>query len=413
MARNTFQGDDVASTSTMQSSDDASRPLGIFGRGTLSDIVDDMVIYRNLVALDGRLPKLKTILRDANVGADHKPRKQERDYARVAIRYAQAAQKAQGNSGPLGEFLMIGDSLYSDGHAFTYLQEASGWQGSCFIGSEFFEQEAASNVDNGNIYSSNRWSNLGEWIRWNRQELGLKMDSSTVAVIDIDKTALGARGRNDSAIDQARLQGAARALTRVLGQRFDLAQFETHFTELNQPQYHGLTLDNQDYVAYICLVLSTGLFSFEEIRSQTHAGSLENFEQFTRLVETRMMINPAGGGVFREAHDAVLMSVRNGDPTPFKSFRRQEFICTIEMMGQLADDTPLEQILAEEIVLTQEICELVPWLRERNVTVLCLSDKPDEASCPHRHTSPDLQPVHRTETHRVGTSIRAVLESIA
>ena len=268
-------------------------------------------------------------------------------------------------------------------------------------------------VDDGAIYSSNRWSALGDWIQWTRDELGMQLDGSAIAIFDIDKTALGARGRNDRVIDQTRLQGAARTLTSVLGQRFDFAQFESFYTEFNQPAYHGLTEDNQDYVAYICLVVGTGILSFDEVKAQAQAGSLDNFEQFTRLVETRMMINPAGGGLFREAHDAVLMSVRNGDPTPFKSFRRQEFVCTIEMMGQLADDAPIEQVLSEEVTLTQEIYELITWLRGRGVTVLCLSDKPDEASCPHRHVSPDLSPVHRAETHRVGTSIQAILESMA
>ncbi len=62
--------------------------------------------------------------------------------------------------------------------------------------------------------------------------------------------------------------------------------------ELNQSNYHALTEDNQDYLAYVCLVLSIGLMTFDEIVQQVQAGALENFDQFTRLVEMRMMISP-------------------------------------------------------------------------------------------------------------------------
>ena len=163
----------------------------------------------------------------------------------------------------------------------------------------------------------------------------------------------------------------------------------------------------------MCLVISTGLLDLDEVSQQVASGALADFDQFIRLVEMRSIISPVGGEVLRQSHDAVVTSVRNGDPTPFKRFRRQEFISTIESMGALGDDAAVEELLAREITLTEEVVELSAWLKARGSLLMCLSDKPDEASCPHRHVSPDLPPVHEAKTHRVGTSIQDVLDTIA
>jgi hypothetical protein len=40
-------------------------------------------------------------------------------------------------------------------------------------------------------------------------------------IIDIDKTAIGAKGRNDKVIDRARLAGIYRTMDSVLGDDFD------------------------------------------------------------------------------------------------------------------------------------------------------------------------------------------------
>ena len=39
-----------------------------------------------------------------------------------------------------------------------------------------------------------------------------------------------------------------------------------------------------------------------------------------------------------ELHDAVLEAYQANDPTPFKDFRRNEYLMTVENMGQLSDD---------------------------------------------------------------------------
>jgi hypothetical protein len=241
---------------------------------------------------------------------------------------------------------------------------------------------------------------------------GFRLDASTAVIIDIDKTAIGAKGRNDKVIDRARLAGIYRTMDSVLGADFDQALYEQHYNELNRARYHLLTADNQDYLAYICMVLNTRLISLDEVIREVDSKSLDNFEQFIRWVDSRMMINPAAGEVLREVHEAVNGSVRIGDPTPFKRFRRQEFISTMEHMGNMPDSASVQELLENEITITEEVYQLAQWLKARKCEILCLSDKPDEASRPHPRVSPDLAPLHRAQTHRVGVDLRAALSEL-
>jgi hypothetical protein len=287
------------------------------------------------------------------------------------------------------------------------------WRASCFIGSEKPQEQFSVEIqDKDQIYSANRWAALGEWARW-MLEQGMLLDQRTVVIVDIDKTALGAKGRNDQVINTARLEGIYRTMDAVLGENFDRVAFEKQYAELNRARYHFLTEDNQDYLAYICLVLNAELIRYNEIIAEIENGSLDNFEQFLRWVDSRMMIKSLSGESLRQVHEAVIGSVRNGDPTPFKRFRRQEFITTVERMGNMPDNSTVEELLQHEITLTNEVCELSAWLSQRGCLLLCLSDKPDEASCPDPHYSPDLPPVHRARTHRVGATIQPLLNSLS
>ena len=403
----------------MPSASTASAPLAAqkipayasFGRARLADFCEDWVVYRNLEPLDKRLHGLRTAYLDMELRSDMIPRKQEPAYAKAATYFLNEIQRLRGVKTKLGEVLFLGDTLFNDSQAYKHIRQFSRWQGACFICTERVDQEPALTVDEENVYSANRWSLLAEWARQLREQ-GLQLDQGTAVIIDIDKTALGAKGRNDKTIDRARLAGIFRTMNSVLGDEFNQPIFERDYAELNRAKYHQVTADNQDYLAYICMVLNTNLISLDEVKREVETESLDNFEQFIRWVDSRMMINPAAGEALREVHEAVNASVRNGDPTPFKRFRRQEFISTMENMGSMPDSATATELLQEEITLTEEVFELANWLRERGCIILCLSDKPDEASMPHPRASPDLAPLHRAETHRVGVSIMAELNTI-
>ena len=90
--------------------------------------------------------------------------------------------------------------------------------------------------------------------------------------MDIDKTTIGARGRNAGLIDQARVDAAYETIQSLLAQNFDAEVFRTAYDLLNQPEYHPFTSDNQDYLVYICLMIAAGLYQLEDLTAAYHAG---------------------------------------------------------------------------------------------------------------------------------------------
>lgn len=386
-----------------------------FGRGTLADVFADWVVYRNLEPLDKRVPGFKTAAYRMGISDERIPRKQEVEYARAATWIISEAQQVRKVSRPVQELLFVGDTLFNDGQAFRNMVDVAGWRGSCFVGVDRMADAPAFTIDEsrvGSVYSANRWTSIAEWLDWvHRQGFGL--DERTAVVVDIDKTALGAKGRNDQVIDRARLEGIFRTMTSVLGaDRFNKPLFIEQYNELNRSRYHFLTADNQDYLAYICLVMNAGLVSFDELTTEIQAGSMEDFDQFIRWVDSRVMINVSENSTLREVHEAILGSVRAGDPTPFKRFRREEFICTVEHLGQMSDQSSAEELLAGEITLTQEVMQTAEWLAANGCFLVCLSDKPDEASRPSKGQTADYPPIHRASTHRVGRDLAAALASL-
>ncbi|MEZ4833681.1 MAG: hypothetical protein R2873_17145 [Caldilineaceae bacterium] len=307
--------------------------------------------------------------------------------------------------------MLIGDTQSGDGRAFANLRAAANLPGTVFIGDEKADQSAADTRDTAaGSFLANRWTALADWAAWSLDQ-GLKLDKNTAVIVDIDKTALGARGRNDRAIDAARLKGLYQAAQGVLDERFDARRFEDNYDALNDARYHVITEDNQDYLAYICLILNAELVDCDDLMQRMESGSLNSFPHFVRWVETVIMQRGVSERV-RQVHEAVHTSVQNGDPTPFKSFRRHEFMATLDAMNSLDDDASVEERLQREITITQEVYETSQWLAERGCLILSLSDKPDEASMPSRPQQREYPPIHKAQTHRVGVSIMDRLSAL-
>ena len=86
----------------------------------------------------------------------------------------------------------------------------------------------------------------------------------------------------------------------------------------------------------------------------------------------------------------------DGDPTPYKAFRRAEYVETVGAMDVLPDGASAEQVLAREIVITAEVASMAAHWAAQGALVLGLSDKPDEASLPTpEHAASGWQPLHR------------------
>jgi hypothetical protein len=260
------------------------------------------------------------------------------------------------------------------------------------------ERPAKMEVD-GSLYLSNRWSALPDFLRFLEGE-GFALDEGTAVVIDLDKTAIGARGRNDGAINEARVEGVRRTVADLLGPSFDRRAFRAAYDELNGPAYHAFTADNQDYLAYICLMLGTGLVELDALIREVEVGATQSFADFIALVESRRPELAHTG--LTSIHDDVYRCVRAGDPTPFKPFRYNEYLTTAARFGDLPGAT-VDEILTRRIVITHEVRDAAAALRERGALIFGVSDKPDEASLPSQAQAREgMQALHHLETLVVG-----------
>jgi hypothetical protein len=373
-----------------------------YGRTSVSEFLADRIVYRNLNPYDPSLPRLAQIRQQTGLAEGHTPRKNEPGYARVIVQLLQLCLEQDMPGGRIERLVFVGDTRLLDGTAYANLCQAGGWPGLAFIGSED-NQPAAHKLDQAEgghlLYLANRWAMLPDFDRF-CSEQSLPVGSGTAVVIDLDKTAIGARGRNGQVIDQARLEAVEVTVADLLGAAFDPAAFRAVYEPLNQPEYHKFTADNQDYLAYICLILGSGLYNYDGLVLEVQTGAMASFGQFIARVESRKHELPAQ---LASIHQDIYRNFLAGDPTPFKTFRHNEYRTTTRRFGCLADSEPVRSLLRDEIVITQEVREMAMGWRGRGALLFGLSDKPDEASLP----APELAkqgylPLHRTVTHAVG-----------
>ena len=374
----------------------------VFGRSTVSEFLGDQVVYRNLSPQDGRIPGLEALREQVGLPPGRIPRKSELDYARVVVYMLRQARQLETPTTHIQRLVFVGDTRLNDSTAFGNLCQAGDWQGLAFIASENANPPAVEIVpmeSGSRLYLANRWASLPDFDRYCAEQ-GFAIDEATAVVVDLDKTALGARGRNAHVIDQARVQAVEDTVAKLLGGDFNAAAFRKAYDTLNQVEFHTFTGDNQDYLAYICLILGTGLYDLGNVVADVNEGRLESFRQFISGVDERSTGLPDG---LRSLHDGIYARVKAGDPTPFKTFRRNEYLATVGRMGFIDDGSPVESILANEIVITQEVrAQALEWGR-RGALLFGLSDKPDEASVPTPELrSQGYQSIHCTETHVVG-----------
>jgi hypothetical protein len=370
-------------------------------KSSLYDLFGDLVVYRDLNPVDPRLPRFEAATAEIGLPGTTRPRKHEPSYAQTMAWFLRQARDIERPGTFIEELVYLGDTVLSDSNAFRNLCSAGGWRGWAFIGAE--KDEALAIAEQDDIYTANRWTALAPFVSWMLKQ-GAVLDAHTAVIIDIDKTALGARGRNDGAIDRARVTAIEATVAEALGPAFDAASFRRAYVELNQARYHSFTADNQDYLAYVCLMLGTGISTLEDMLADIAAGRLANTQDLMALVEAQRDRLPSQ--VLRELHDDIYGRVKAGDPTPFKAFRRREYLETTARMGSLPDNVPLAQRLLEEICLTQEVMEMGRWFKSRDCLVMALSDKPDEATMPSPEAATQGHlPLHRTATHVVGQPI--------
>jgi hypothetical protein len=311
------------------------------------------------------------------------------------------ARKKEAPGTKIERVIFVGDTRLNDGTAFANVCLAGNWRGIAFIGAERDEPLRTEIVeqDSGTLYLANNWSALDEFTHF-CQEQDFHIDEHTAVLLDLDKTALGARGRNDHVIDQVRVEAAKLTVNNLLGDEFDPERFRLAYQCLNQTEFHPFTTDNQDYLVYICLILGSGLYHLDALVSEVRKAKLVSFEQFISRVD--MFVDKLPTDI-RSIHEDIYSKVAQGDPTPFKAFRYNEYLATAARMGQLGGETPLSELLLKEILITQEVRQVALAWREQGALLFGLSDKPDEASIPATElASQGYKPIHQIETEVVG-----------
>ncbi|NTW03788.1 MAG: hypothetical protein HGA19_21360, partial [Oscillochloris sp.] len=334
----------------------------------------DRVFYRDLEPCDPSLPGLSALRERLGIPEGLLPRKREAIYARVARALAEAAQAQRGGL-PLHALVVIGDTENDRllAQFLSKLPNAPSAYG--FIG---MDRPVADEtlIWEGPVATATRWSLLHLWaselerrgVRWNRAAL----------LIDIDKTLLGPRGRGDGAIDDARAEGALVVAEDILGAGLNVAQFRRIYAELCRQEWHGFTLDNQDYVVSATLLIVSGVVSFDRLQADLATGQLPSF--LTMLETVAPQVPPPLAAL----HSELCERVAAGDPTPFKLFRHAEFVATV---ARMADG---------RLTLCRELFSLAERLNAAGALCLATSDKPAESAIPTpAQVEAGIPPLHR------------------
>lgn len=347
---------------------------------TIADLTGDLVIYRDLQPYAVDMPGLAQLRARLGLPPDLLPRKRDSDYARVMLALLTQIQQRRGTP-PLRTLLVIGDT-HNDRQMAAHLRAVSGLPVFACIGADQNDTAPALTWD-GNTASATRWALLSEWL----EQLRLRsvVDDSRNAwnaaalLLDIDKTLLGPRGRADRPIDEARAEGALQVARELFGSAFDPTGFQSLYATLCQSEYHSLTLDNQDYVVFITLLLAADVISLAALRQGMTDGTLTTFAQVLAAVAERLP------PTLTALHAEVQTAHRAGDPTPFKAFRHAEFAATV---ARMADG---------RLTFCREVVTTAQSLIAEGVLCLAASDKPSEASLPTpQQAASGLLPLHHT-----------------
>ena len=367
---------------------------------TLAEFLGDTVVYRSLDPLDPRLPRYAEMAPRVGLPLDVTPRKGQPEYARAVAELLRAAARLRGVE-PIERILFVGDTRGNDATAFHRLCLEAGWPGIGFIGRDEVSVPASWDLreesDRVLLFAS-RWRLLDALDAF-CDDHRFPIDGRMAVIVDIDKTAIGARGRNDGAIDRARIDALRRTLLELLGDVPPWDACRRLYERLNRPSLHRLTADNQDIIATLCLLIVAGAMSPEILDEE---GGLDRLEDLSALLTEACdgrRLPPSAWDVWRRFREGV----RRAAPPEFDAFRRNEFAATVERMGLLPDGAGREERLAKEITITAEVrCAALRW-RERGALLLGLSDKPVAASLPTKAmAAAGCRPLHRTEGRVVG-----------
>ncbi len=338
-----------------------------YKRGKLSDIFGNRLVFRELNPVGNSLPQFPEI--KTALSLTKLPRKKDKEYAK-ALYYIFS------KAGNFNKVFYIGDTLMSDASVIENFSE--------FPDIEMFgiitrEGETDTIEFRKNFLLNGRWANLERAFSICEEKV-FRADERTVLIIDIDKTAIGARGRNDRAIDKARIDAIRELAEEIFGE-INEEKFSKAYQIANRKEFFYITEDNQDIVSLLAFFIYDGAVSETELSG----GKFETAKELIEKVSVR-------NSVLKKYAETVLKNIEEKNPTAFPEFRKKEFLKTIARADFLPDETPIAKLLSEEITITGEVYRLALMLKKRGVVVFGVSDKPALSTMPEEGSG--LPPVY-------------------
>lgn len=324
-----------------------------FRYATLSDMLQNNVVFRELNPLNSSLPnfeKLKTELFLQSL-----PRKKDREYARVLYRILKSLKD-------FANIVYIGDTFLSD---LTVIKNLKKCANEPVFGVITSEGAPLPENDDTFVIFSDKWANLPTLVED-------KISGGSLVIIDLDKTFIGANGRNHLPIDKARTDAIV-ALAKNIFEAPNEEDFLKLYQKIHSKEFLAFTADNQDIVSILTLIIYSSVVSFEEF---AHFAKTGTFEEFIDKIDVK---EPLLTYV-----NEVRSNLKLNMPTLFPTFRKIELEKTIGRMDFLPVDAPLSELLSEEILITGEVYEVADRALEKGAALFGVSDKPEIASFNYR-----------------------------
>ncbi len=328
-----------------------------YKRAKLSNIFGEYIVFRELNPVKKELPDFEKI--KAALSLKKLPRKKDKEYAEALSYIFSSIRKFE-------KVFYIGDTLMSDLSVIKNFARIPGFK---VFGVITREGEMNGFELKENFLMNGRWANLREAITLCEEKI-FRIDDKTVLIIDIDKTAIGGRGRNDKAIDKARIDAIRELASEIFG-KVEEERFSDAYRTANRREFFYITEDNQDIISILSFLLYDGTVSVSEIEGG-------KFNTVIELLEKSHSKNEKLTHYVMK----VLENIKSGNPTAFPSFRKKEFQKTIARSDFLPDETPISTLLSEEIMITGEVFDVAEDLKKRGTLVFGVSDKPALSTMP-------------------------------
>jgi hypothetical protein len=334
----------------------------------VTDVFGARIALRDLEPRDATLPGLEQLHKELSLEDRYIPRKNEPAYGQVLMRIIAGLRP----TGP-EQIVFVGDTLLNDGGAIRGLQQASDpsqdvWGFLC--GATPAPQRADFVLNR--VYFASEWSGLSAFFDYAIRD-GLRLDSGTAVLFDLDQTVYAAKRRDDAALHLARWEATREYLERIVpAYRFDAKRAEAMYREFDRDDYHPVTRDNLDYVVLLVLAVASGLADATEIK--TYATSTRpSIGALADELHRRALIRRGHEEIDNTlaAIKEVLYNTIAGDQTPCKRFRRFECLAMARRMSQTGDGA---------VVLNREVLEAIDFLQRRGVMLMAFSDRPVEAA---------------------------------